>query len=127
MKKISLITLLLFFAGMTNAQPLTGSFTDCNNQTEDIQATLGTGYSGIKDQEIKNDIEWNIQAGRLSVENKSGEVIQLRILDLKGSLLNEFQVNSGTNSINLGDLKNSIYLIQFQSEKGVYAEKVLVQ
>lgn len=47
-KKIThLIVGLILFVTPVISQPLTGSFTDCNNRTEDIQATLGTGKAVI--------------------------------------------------------------------------------
>lgn len=38
---------MILFSVQLLAQPLAGSFTDCNNRTEDIQATLGSGKALI--------------------------------------------------------------------------------
>ena len=47
MKRLMTLCIALLGATFMNAQPLTGSFTDCNNNTRDIQATLGTGKALI--------------------------------------------------------------------------------
>jgi len=241
MKKFSLLFALLAIGSTIYAQPpLTGSFTDCNNQTKSIQATLGTGYSiiiahkgvdcsicvsqapsfetwasqnsnkvevwcaltykydpnnfsnpcqatnswvsthnwsniftfpdnnrqfinigtpqyyvysardstlkysgssrstaysvalqesvvGIQDQELKNSVDWRIQNRQLMVNNRLGSAINLKVVDTKGSLIKELRLNTGNNTIDLSSFNQAIYLLQFYSDKGVYAEKIYIR
>ena len=98
-----------------------------SNRTTAFNVALAESTVGIADDILKEELDWSLQGQRLNIENQSGTNIQLRIVDLKGSLIREMNVINGTNSFDLSDLRQSIYLLQFQSGEGVYFEKVLVQ
>lgn len=98
-----------------------------NNRNTAYSVALQESIVGIQDQRLEEKIEWAIQGNLLTIDNQSGEAIQLMVIDLKGSTIKELRVINGSNSIGLSDLKPSTYLLQFQSEEGVYVEKVLIE
>lgn len=233
----TLASFLIFNISTIVAQPLSGSFTDCNNRTEDIQAVLGTGHSliiahkgvdcsicvsqapsfetwantnknkvkvwcaltwkynmntfsnpcvqtanwisthswseiftfpdnnrvfinnatpryyvysaidstikysgsnrstaysialqesvvGIANQSIKDEFDWRISEQSIEINNRTSAVANIRLLDLNGRILLDRQIQSGNSIIQLNELPDAIYLMQFISEKGSFSEKV---
>ena len=98
-----------------------------SNRNTAYSVALQESTVGIQDQRLKASIDWSLQAGVLNVNNENNQSLQLRVVDLKGSVVKEANLVSGSNLVDLSVLKQSIYLLQFQSEAGTYVEKVFIQ
>jgi PKD repeat protein len=63
----------------------------------------------------------NLEIGSLSND------LELRLIDLSGKTLREFQLTTGRQSIDLSDLNDGLYLLQFNTGNETVTKKILKQ
>ncbi len=53
------------------------------------------------------------------------ENANLQIIDMLGKIIFESKLENGTNTLDIGFLKNGIYVTKIQNEKGIYNQKII--
>lgn len=70
----------------------------------------------------------NPAVGKLSLETPAGEEVEsISVYTISGSLLTSFTENKTSNSYDVSNLTDGIYLIQVKTAEAVYTEKFIVK
>jgi len=129
---LDFITLKLLNVNTTNNQVLFNSKEAAANRPELVVTHSGAGLrlAGTSDNNIEQNsiaIYPNPAKGMLTIHNSSG-VATLKLYDLKGRLLRQRLIGRNeVQQIPVRDLKNGLYLIRIQSEKGILTKKIVIE
>ena len=129
---LNFITLKLLNTNSTNNQVVFNSKEAAANRPQLVVTDGGSGFTrSIRPSEINKE-----QAGILLYPNPAKEnlVIQnyagaatLKIYDAAGRMIRQLSIGANTlNQIPVGRLRNGLYLIRIENEKGVMTKKIVI-
>ncbi|HET6722395.1 MAG TPA: T9SS type A sorting domain-containing protein [Chitinophagaceae bacterium] len=117
----------------TNNQAIFNSKESASNRSQLVIIHSGSSFMRTVDPfEIKNQqtgimIYPNPAKGSFIVQNYSGTTT-LKLYDLSGRLVKQLPLGSnGLKQIPVGNLRNGLYLIRIENEKGVITKKILIE
>ena len=128
---LDFVTLKLLNVNTTNNQVLFNSKEAATNRPQLIVAHSGSGFrlAGTTEKNIEQSgiaIYPNPAKGMLTIQNYSG-VASLKLYDLTGRLIKQRSIGRNTaQQIPVSDLKNGLYLISIQTEKGILTKKIVI-
>ena len=129
---LNFITLKLLNNNSSNNQVIFNSKEAATNRPQLVVIDAGSGFTrSIKSSEINKEqtgilIYPNPVKENLVVQNYSGAAT-IRFYDAAGRMVKQLSI--GANSINqiaVGRLKNGLYLIRIENEKGVMTKKIVI-
>ena len=129
---LDFVTLKLLNTNTTNNQVLFNSKEAAANRPELVVTHSGAGLRlaetlGINLEQKGIAIYPNPAKGMLTIHNSSG-VATVKLYDLRGRLLKQRSIGSNTvQQIPVRDLKNGLYLIRIQSDKGILTKKIVIE
>jgi hypothetical protein len=128
---------LVSITGSNTAQPryyyyfydweIEGGSVQCVSDREEVVVTIGT--VGIEEGDLINaKVYPNPTSGFLNISIPSSVegTIDLRLLDVAGNLIQTSTIVAGQNQLDVSSLANGVYLLEMNTDKGLFSRRLIV-
>jgi hypothetical protein len=104
-----------------------GGSVQCVSDREEVVVTIGT--VGIEEGDLINaKVYPNPTSGFLNISIPSSVegTIDLRLLDVAGNLIQTSTIVAGQNQLDVSSLANGVYLLEMNTDKGLFSRRLIV-
>jgi len=94
------------------------------------EVVVMVGIVGVEEGELTSASMYpNPTSGvlNISIPSSVDGNVELRLMDVAGSLVESHVVTAGINSLDLSSISKGVYLVQLTSQNGTYSQRVIVE